>query len=78
MGKKPPDVAVLFDYIVKYPNGQHAMEKIAIREGISRRDARRVLYAIDGYIIYVGFFFRHFVLGTPGALILTVEALVVY
>lgn len=66
---KPPDVAALFDRIVKYLNGQHAIEKIAVREGISRRDVRRVLCAFDGYVIYVSFF-CHFPLGISGVLIL--------
>ncbi|RPA99314.1 UPF0171-domain-containing protein [Choiromyces venosus 120613-1] len=49
---QPPDVKALFDRIIKYLNGQHAIEKIAVREGIARKDVRRVLGAFDGFIIY--------------------------
>ncbi|KAH0603798.1 uncharacterized protein H6S33_007457 [Morchella sextelata] len=50
---QPPDVRALWDRLLKYLNGQHAIEKIAVREGISRRDVRRVLGVFDDYIIYV-------------------------
>lgn len=47
------DLRALFDRIMKYLNGQHAIEKISVREGISRRDVRRVLSAFDEYLVYV-------------------------
>jgi len=52
---QPPDIKALFDRIIKYLNGQHAIEKIAVREGIARKDVRRVLGAFDGFVIYVSF-----------------------
>lgn len=48
-----PDIRALFDRIMKYLNGQHAIEKISVREGISRKDVRRVLGVFDEFIIYV-------------------------
>lgn len=53
MRNKTSDVRALFDRIMKYLNGQHAIEKISVREGISRRDVRKVLNAFDEYLIYV-------------------------
>lgn len=50
---KTPDVTALFDRIMKYLNGQHAIEKIAVREGISRRDVRRVLNTFEEFVVYV-------------------------
>lgn len=47
------DLRAVFDRIMKYLNGQHAIEKISVREGISRRDVRRVLSAFDEYLVYV-------------------------
>lgn len=52
---QPPDIKALFDRIIKYLNGQHAIEKIAVREGIARKDVRRVLGTFDGFVIYVSF-----------------------
>ncbi|CUS13957.1 unnamed protein product [Tuber aestivum] len=49
---QPPDIKALFDRIIKYLNGQHAIEKVAVREGIARKDVRRVLGAFDGFVIY--------------------------
>lgn len=53
MRDQPSDLRALFDRIMKYLNGQHAIEKISVREGISRRDVRRVLSAFDEYLVYV-------------------------
>lgn len=53
MRNKTSDVRALFDRIMKYLNGQHAIEKISVREGISRRDVRKVLSAFDEYLVYV-------------------------
>ncbi|KAL7272998.1 Nitrogen permease regulator 3 [Rhizina undulata] len=50
---QPSDVRALFDRMTKYLNGEHAIEKIAVREGISRKDVRRVLGALEKYIVYV-------------------------
>ncbi|PWW76049.1 hypothetical protein C7212DRAFT_295720 [Tuber magnatum] len=49
---QPPDIKALFERIIKYLNGQHAIEKIAVREGVARKDVRRVLGAFDGFVIY--------------------------
>ncbi|KAK6335552.1 Nitrogen permease regulator 3 [Orbilia brochopaga] len=49
---QPPDVVALFDRIVKYMNGQHAIEGIPLRECISRRELKRVLNAMNRYIVY--------------------------
>ncbi|KAI5855746.1 nitrogen permease regulator of amino acid transport activity 3-domain-containing protein [Tricharina praecox] len=49
---QPKDVKILFERMAKYLNGQHALEKIAIREGISRREVRRVLVAMESVLVY--------------------------
>jgi len=49
---QPPDIKALFDRCMKYLNGQHAIEKIAVREGISRKEVRRVLGALDEFLIF--------------------------
>lgn len=64
MRGQTPDVRALFDRILKYLNGQHAIEKIAVREGINRRDVRRVLGEFEEFMVYVSFaisslFFRY-------------------
>ncbi|KAF3939491.1 hypothetical protein ABW19_dt0206841 [Dactylella cylindrospora] len=48
-----PDIVALFDRLVKYLNGKHAIEGIALRESISKRELKRVLNAMDRYIVYV-------------------------
>lgn len=53
MRDQPLELKTLFDRILKYLNGQHAIEKISVREGISRRDVRKVLSAFDKYLVYV-------------------------
>ncbi|KAF8249359.1 UPF0171-domain-containing protein [Wilcoxina mikolae CBS 423.85] len=50
--KHPPDVKALFERMLKYLNGQHALEKIAVREGISRKEVRRVLVALNEVLVY--------------------------
>ncbi|BFZ63897.1 Nitrogen permease regulator 3 [Saitoella coloradoensis] len=50
---KPPEIAALFDRIVKYFNGKHAVEKVALREGITRREVRRVLGGMEGDMVVV-------------------------
>lgn len=50
--EQPPDVQALWDRIVKYLNGQHAIEKIAVREGIGRKDVRRVLMCMEEFVVY--------------------------
>ncbi|KAK6363679.1 Nitrogen permease regulator 3 [Orbilia blumenaviensis] len=49
---QPPDIVALFDRLVKYLNGQHAIEGIALREAISKRELKRVLNAMDRYLVY--------------------------
>ncbi|KAJ6259082.1 hypothetical protein Dda_5979 [Drechslerella dactyloides] len=49
---QPPDIVALFDRIVKYMDGQHAIEGIPLRECISRRELKRVLNAMNRYIVY--------------------------
>ncbi|KAA8909174.1 nitrogen permease regulator of amino acid transport activity 3-domain-containing protein [Sphaerosporella brunnea] len=49
---QPQDVKTLFERMLKYLNGQHALEKIAVREGISRKEVRKVLNAMDGVLVY--------------------------
>lgn len=39
--------------MTRYLNGQHALEKIPIKEGISRKDCKRVLDAMEKYICIV-------------------------
>lgn len=60
MREQTPDVRALFDRILKYLNGQHAIEKIAVREGISRRDVRRVLGVFEEWVVYVSIVFFFF------------------
>ena len=49
---QPPDVRALFERMLRYLNGLHALEKIAVREGISRKEVRRVLVALDEVLVY--------------------------
>ncbi|TGJ71911.1 Nitrogen permease regulator 3 [Orbilia oligospora] len=49
---QPPDIVALFDRLVKYLDGQHAIEGIALREAISKKELKRVLNAMDRYIVY--------------------------
>ncbi|KAF3929215.1 hypothetical protein AA313_de0204072 [Arthrobotrys entomopaga] len=49
---QPPDIVVLFDRLLKYLNGRHAIEGIALREAISKRELKRALNAMDRYIVY--------------------------
>lgn len=39
--------------MTRFLNGQHALEKIPIKEGISRKDCKRVLDAMEKYICIV-------------------------
>ncbi|EWC48408.1 hypothetical protein DRE_02177 [Drechslerella stenobrocha 248] len=50
---QPPDIVILFDRIVRYMNGQHAIEMIPLRECISKRELKRVLNAMNRYLVYV-------------------------
>ena len=54
---KEHDVRALFERIVKYLNGQHALEKIPMREGIARKEVRRVLEEMKRFVVYVCLFF---------------------
>lgn len=47
------EVKALFERFLKYLNGRHALEKIPVREGVNRKDVRKVFKALDEYIIYV-------------------------
>lgn len=58
---QPPDVKALFERLVKYLNGEHALEKISIREGISRKDVRRVLTALERFVVYVRYLSTFFI-----------------
>jgi hypothetical protein len=49
---QPPDVKSVWERMLKYLNGQHALEKVAVREGISRKEIRKVLNAMDGVLVY--------------------------
>lgn len=66
MRDQTPDLRALFDRIMKYLNGQHAIEKISVREGISRKDVRRVLSAFDEYLVYVSTMISKFSRGRSG------------
>ena len=49
---QPSDVKALFDRIARYLNGEHALEKIPMREGISRKEVRRVLGVLERFVVY--------------------------
>ncbi|KAI5819808.1 nitrogen permease regulator of amino acid transport activity 3-domain-containing protein [Pyronema omphalodes] len=46
------DVKALFERMLKYLNGQHALEKIAVREGIPRKEVRKVFSVMEKIIVY--------------------------
>lgn len=50
--QKSPDVKALFERMLKYLNGQHALEKISVREGISRKDVRKVFVELEDILVY--------------------------
>ena len=47
--------------MTRYLNGQHALEKIPIKENISRKECKRVLTAMEKYVCTVSFFLFLFV-----------------
>ncbi|KAI5780504.1 nitrogen permease regulator of amino acid transport activity 3-domain-containing protein [Geopyxis carbonaria] len=49
---QPPDVKALFERFLKYLNGKHALEKISVREGVSRKEVRRVMKTLQEFIVY--------------------------
>ena len=49
---QPPDVKALWERFLKYLNGQHAIEKIAVREGVPRKDVRKVFVAMEEVVVY--------------------------
>lgn len=53
----PSDVKALFERFLKYLNGRHALEKIPVREGVQRREVRKVFRAFEEEIIYVSVIF---------------------
>ncbi|KAF8474787.1 nitrogen permease regulator of amino acid transport activity 3-domain-containing protein [Kalaharituber pfeilii] len=60
---QPPDVTAVFDRIARYLNGQNALEKIPVKEGISRKECKRVLHAMEKYICIVSIQFLSIFLG---------------
>jgi len=48
---QPPDVKALWERFLKYLNGQHAIEKIAVREGVPRKDIRKVFMAMEEVVV---------------------------
>lgn len=52
MRPHPPEVRALFERMLKYLNGRHALEKISVREGISRKEVRKTLLALDEVLVY--------------------------
>ncbi|BFZ54293.1 Nitrogen permease regulator 3 [Savitreella phatthalungensis] len=46
-----PEDQPAFDRMVKYFNGNHAMEKVLVRENLTRKTVRRVLEVYDDYLI---------------------------
>jgi nitrogen permease regulator 3-like protein len=50
---EPEEARMYFPVFTKYFNGQHALEKIAVRENLTRKDVRRLLAAMDVALIEV-------------------------
>ncbi|KAI5808728.1 nitrogen permease regulator of amino acid transport activity 3-domain-containing protein [Peziza echinospora] len=50
---QPADVTAVFERMTRYLNGQHALEKIPIKENISRKECKRVLTAMEKYVCTV-------------------------
>lgn len=50
---KPPDVITLFGKVLKYMDGEHAMESVLVEENITRQELRKLTKAIEDHIIIV-------------------------
>ncbi|KAF8459016.1 nitrogen permease regulator of amino acid transport activity 3-domain-containing protein [Terfezia claveryi] len=50
---QPTDVTAVFDRMTRYLNGHNALEKIPFKEGISRKECKRVVTAMEKYICLV-------------------------
>lgn len=48
---QPSDIQILFNKLLKYFNGKVPMELVIIKEEISRHDLKRLLNALDKYLI---------------------------
>ena len=53
MEDKPQDVVTLFGKVLKYMDGQHAMESVLVEENISRQELRKLTKSIADYIVIV-------------------------
>lgn len=50
---QPSDVQILFNRLVKYFNGRHAMEVIMVRENVTRHEMKKLLTSMSKYLIEV-------------------------
>jgi hypothetical protein len=50
---EPEEARMYFPVFTKYFNGQHALEKIAVRENLTRKDVRRLLAAMEVALVVV-------------------------
>ncbi|KAH0542725.1 hypothetical protein FGG08_002864 [Glutinoglossum americanum] len=50
---EPEEARIYFPVFTKYFNGQHALEKIAVRENLTRKDVRRLLAAMEVALVEV-------------------------
>ncbi|KAH0566480.1 hypothetical protein GP486_000122 [Trichoglossum hirsutum] len=50
---EPEEARMYFPIFTKYFNGQHALEKIAVRENLTRKDVRRLLTAMEVALVIV-------------------------
>jgi hypothetical protein len=50
---EPEEARMYFPIFTKYFNGQHALEKIAVRENLTRKDVRRLLAAMEVALVEV-------------------------
>lgn len=50
---QPTDVTAVFDRMTRYLNGHNALERIPFKEGISRKECKRVVTAMEKYICLV-------------------------
>lgn len=48
---QPSDIQKLFSKMLKYFNGRTPMELVILREGVSRHDLRKLIGALDRYVI---------------------------
>lgn len=50
---QPSDIQILFNKLLKYFNGKVPMELVIIKEEISRHDLKKLLNALDKYLIEI-------------------------